>query len=916
MGKGKKPKGEEEVLGQIFDFIFKEAKKRPDKRKPIKSTGISTSKEVVDGLAAALEQPGMYVTDQILSNMNDALTIEFARINADEGGANKAKLTTTSLIGFLDDPNKFFDKPKNASKMGIREATRAAFLGRVHQGLVANAWAHKYNLDLDAKKAIRMHYQADSSGSEAEAGRAFASASAFAISGGDDNSRKNYVASRSAALVGREMFGRSGWESMNDERKAALQKAIIRGNDAVKDYLSTTYSGPSARLAGIALSNYDLLRKDIGLVDPAKKLNKPIDVFDQKIYNTLETRNIEGRIEDMKMYLARNPRMSINDKAKVEAGIDKLGQALVIVSGNHVDLGNINAAKIALQSKITGYKSSLAAAQKAGDKNQIKYYKEQIRNLQEGDRELNNMRFWGTIGKYEGLAGSLKDVLGEGLAPNAISSVLDGSFYDRNRNSFALPVTDKNKGKFGSYSWYLKDENGVKQLAKHDEEITILTADITDLSKLKGAARTTASMRNNFNVMMTNIYYLTPRAILRTLFVNGEGFVYLSYKTSQNALKKLGKAGLDFDRLMKDSAYRKSLKALGVDANSLYLTRGLAQIFSFGQRKRDMIKTWMDDHLFKQLRQKIYNSLIKKITDTEALALLEKWLVKGGFETIAKALVIGILDALGIAATGGLGSFLVPILSALVVDVLYGAVKIIAQVILLVGLGIIGFIILGFSNDKKNFDSQTYAYTNVVPGDVVSNPNFSGTSPIIGEDDPTNNLGNFVGGSLPAGEKCLLGSSGSFHCSQGPFSEKATPTSLPPSHANVAAIDVTGVQYFYAPAFCGNNNCKVTYVGEAKCYAGSAGGMMKFTATYGGNTYEFSLIHVQPGVGSGASLSSGQRVARVMTREETTKACSSGMHIHIQTKMNGKAVDPREVLNSNPSSGGFSCSINECPHKV
>jgi len=91
---------------------------------------------------------------------------------------------------------------------------------------------------------------------------------------------------------------------------------------------------------------------------------------------------------------------------------------------------------------------------------------------------------------------------------------------------------------------------------------------------------------------------------------------------------------------------------------------------------------------------------------------------------------------------------------------------------------------------------------------------------------------------------------------------------------------------------------------------------MKFTASYGGNTYEFTLIHVQPGVGSGATLSSGQRVARVMTHQETTNACSSGMHLHLQTKMNGKAVDPRDVLNSNPSSGGFSCNIGECPHEV
>ena len=32
---------EQEVIGQIFDFIFKEAKKKPEKRKPIKVSGLN-----------------------------------------------------------------------------------------------------------------------------------------------------------------------------------------------------------------------------------------------------------------------------------------------------------------------------------------------------------------------------------------------------------------------------------------------------------------------------------------------------------------------------------------------------------------------------------------------------------------------------------------------------------------------------------------------------------------------------------------------------------------------------------------------------------------------------------------------------------------------------------------------------------
>jgi hypothetical protein len=903
MGKGKKPKGEEEVLGQIFDFIFKEAKKKPGKRKPIKPTGISTSGEVVDGLAAALEQPGLFVSDQILSSLNDSLTIEFGRIKANESGSQNAKFTTTSLISFLSDPNKFFDKPKEGAKMGIRDAMKAGFMGRIQQELISNAWAKKYNLDLDARKAIRGHYEAEKIGREAEAQRAFAMSAGAAI-GGDDNSRKNYVISRSANLVGKEMFGRDGWESMSEARKIALQQAIIGGNIAVKKFMTSTYGDPSlrivtpsARLGAIALSKYDNLVARGGLkISPTGFNNgdKGINLLDLNTYNKLEIGNIKGRIRDMEIYIARNPGLSINEKQKIQMGIDKLQQASVIVTGNHLDLDKVQESKIELRRMVEDYKSKLEAAKRAGDQNGVRYYKDQIKNLKEGDRQLNALNFWGKIGKREGQIDSLKDVLGEGLAPNALLSVLNGSLYDKNRNSFYLPIKEEEIS-FGSHTWDLKDETGTKKPETHAEEITFFCA-ADGANKLSSA----------YKAYLTNIYYLTPRSILRTLFVNGEGFVYLAYLKRQRFITEYGVQNLDFVKLLKnDSTLLTELSRKGLTKGhiaSLKFSGRLAQIFSFGQRKRDMIKNWMDDHFFKQMRQKIYNSLIKKITDAEALALLKTWLAKGGFEIVAKAIVIGILDALGIAATGGFGSFIVPILSVIVVDILYGLVKIVVQVVLLVALGMIGFIFFVSSGAKKDFDAQTYAYTNVVPGEVVTNPNFKGTSPIIQPDDPSN-IGNFVGGTLPDGEKCLLGS-GSFHCTQGPYGSY--------SHQRVAAVDITGVNYFYAPAFCGNNNCKVTYSGSTSCTNGYAGGMMIFTASYGGNTYEFKLIHVQPGAGSGATLSSGQRVARVMTVQETTNACSSGMHLHLQTKMNGSVVNPRDVLNNNTSSGGFSCSVSVC----
>jgi hypothetical protein len=333
----------------------------------------------------------------------------------------------------------------------------------------------------------------------------------------------------------------------------------------------------------------------------------------------------------------------------------------------------------------------------------------------------------------------------------------------------------------------------------------------------------------------------------------------------------------------------------------------ISRLFSAGQRARERAKEWLDEHVFKRIRQKIYNSLINKIKDKGAQALLGQWLAKGGIEVLAKSIVIGILDALGIAATGGAGSFLVPILSALLVDVLYGIAKVLLLVLLLITAGMVGLAVLGGSAAVSNFNNMTYAYSNVVPGAVVTNPNFKGTAPIDVPNDPVGDIKNFVGGTLPDGEKCLLGSAGSYNCTQGP--KDPNPKA---SHHNVVAIDITGVEYFYAPSFCGNNNCTVTFSGPVTCKFGSAGGMVTFTASYGGNTYQFTLIHVATTYGVGTKLSAGQRVARIMTKQETTEACSSGKHLHLQTKMNGVIVNPFDVLNTATASGGFGCHVNTC----
>lgn len=873
-------KGEEEVLGQIFDFIFTEAKKPPSKRKPIKSTGISSSKALADGLALALEAPGLIITDQVLESMNDALNLDFAALDVGYGG--KAKFSTTSMVDFLSDPDKFLSKAQGRAKE-TRKTMRAQFLGKTMQGVVANAWARKYNLDLDARKAILGHYKAEGIGGGSVAALAFGTAAGAvpAYNGQSkpgqtdrkiQDSDKQYVVNRNADLIGREIFGRRGWEDMAPEKKQAFQNSLVGGEESLKAYMNRTYTGTSEKWKNVALQKYDDLKKEIGLA------GKGDDLLNMKAYNALETRNIDGRIADLEIYL-KSHNLSPAERENIEVGIQRLKQAGVIVSGQTWDIANVAKTKMEVGKRIRDSKEQMLLAQKNGDFDTVRRLKREIRDWKSGERELNTAMLFGRIGQAEGVINSWKSVMGGVGGENAVLSILNGDFFNGNKNQTFNPVKQLEVG-IGSH----KVRDGKGKLVDVGETININVA-----------AYDEKNLRGIYSKIMTPIYYLTPKSILNSLFVNGEGFIYMYTSSLQRAMKKKGIKDFDWGNLW-NADY---LKSKGLDPKSFQVQRSLAKFFSAGQRVRDRISNWFNENIGRKVRQVVYNKLISRITDVGARELMTRWLEKGGFQVIAKALAVTIINALGIVATGGLGSFLIPILSTILVDVLYGAAKIIIQVALLLILGIVGLTFWGGSKAKKAFDAQSYAYTAVEPGKVYTNPNFDGG--II----PGSTIPPFEGEPLPDGVQCLIGSGG-YRCTQGPYDSY--------SHSRIPAIDIAEVDYFYAPTFCGNNNCVVTLVMPTYCDKGYAGGMLIFLAEYGSTIYTFSLIHVFPNVSIGQELSAGQPVARVMEYSETTGACSSGKHLHLQIYANGgKVDDPMGVMTGPSSSGGFGCNISACP---
>jgi hypothetical protein len=120
---------DQEILGQIYDFIFREAKKRPNKRKPIKVSGIDGKDLLTDGIVAALEKPGVFITSQAVKDFQDSLDITLTKIRPDENNpAVTMKVATSSLIDIIKDPMGFAQKAKDKAD-AARKDGKAKFMG-------------------------------------------------------------------------------------------------------------------------------------------------------------------------------------------------------------------------------------------------------------------------------------------------------------------------------------------------------------------------------------------------------------------------------------------------------------------------------------------------------------------------------------------------------------------------------------------------------------------------------------------------------------------------------------------------------------------------------------------------------------------------------------------------------------------
>ncbi|HRY22253.1 MAG TPA: hypothetical protein P5311_00600 [Candidatus Dojkabacteria bacterium] len=142
----------EDALGSIFDFIFTESQKPPGKSKPLKVTGIDGTSEIVDALAAAVENPAMFVNENTINAFQDFVDIDLAKIDLDQRGS-QVRLRLKNIGQILKDPGKYIDS-QFATAEAIRKSHRMASTGEAMRGIVAGSWAAKKGLDFETRRAM------------------------------------------------------------------------------------------------------------------------------------------------------------------------------------------------------------------------------------------------------------------------------------------------------------------------------------------------------------------------------------------------------------------------------------------------------------------------------------------------------------------------------------------------------------------------------------------------------------------------------------------------------------------------------------------------------------------------------------------------------------------------------------------
>jgi predicted transcriptional regulator len=892
----------DDVLGQIFDFIFAQQELPPDKRKPVEPTGVSGQKELIDAVAAVLENPAKFNVELMADNYADAVNIKLAELRFSEDNIKSADVGISNVVDIVRDPVAYARKERDTTK-AIRKSMTAKYLGASATEFVVSAYLRKQGFSKELRDIIKNDTRFRDAMKEMYEFSDYKEAEAYAqgvakppmLSGAD----KEYLKAREAKLLAKLSMDRADWEGLTDTQKNRITRGVLSADNAT-DVRDTFRRAFGTNRGDTVFRRYQ---------ENQKRLNK---------YSKLEAKNLEREMSAIRSSNFRNGNWTSEEaelsyeRTKTAKGFIENSESLAFISGRKTsDLLNKSRRYMNnITNQIDHIKNDLRTARRTGDRSAQRVLKERLKMAQSTKRTMIQVNVVGNIGMIEGYFNSIKDYWN-------LPSVIKGDFFNPKKNQLNAP-TEKIKlpwDKEGSTDGRIISEIMIPAYHKR--------GDTRELTKA-------------YDEFFARVYYFTPGSILKTFFYNGEGFAWKAYQQKmkiESFLRSANLAGFDLNKFTIDRQYRDAVLsgAHGItnqrllDMLNKYAKQGdLAKMFSTVYRLQQDLLEKIDEKIIKGFRERLYRVISKSrwfsnLSDgSVATGLLKNWAKNGGLRNLIKGLSQAVAEVLGITAGPGL-NFIIGSVVGWVVERLYDLAVPLFGVIVYAIFGVIGVIVMAYGLTRRNNINYNIS-ASTPPGSVrycdYNDPGFY--------DDPTDEFwGTPVPIPPPNNSSCPFGDA-SYGCSQGYTDTTCT-------HARIThkkPVDVTGVTYFYAPQYCNSSNCTAsTVVNPPRCADGNYTG--QWVTFNDGNGNVFTLGHtkfIPPS--NGSNYKAGEPVAYVYKSaaeliaddpEQRTSGtsfyCWTGSHIHFLIAQNGSPIDPLAFLADMGCTNGPSSEAG-CPSCV
>jgi len=682
-----------DAIGGIIDFILAESEKPPEKRRPVKPpTGVSASSALTDAIFASLENPGVFISNTMVKEFNDALDVKIAQVDF-FGGRGSLKLTTNNLGSWLRDPGGQIQKAMDNAKAD-RKAARARMIGESIDDFLTTAWAHKYG-NLEAKEIARANASANEKAESYKISRAVGQSVTTSVD-------RDFMANRTVELLGQKTFG-NRWFTMSEQEKLEFSSKLGAKSNRreIESYLARRYGRTEAE-------NFHHLIKEKGYEDK-------IDVFDPDIYKELENNYLTEKIyslqnapagseEEKQRKIYEKTKMLVNLKTKYEIAAlkDRLKEGNLSDNEKRRIERQINDAEIALRE--VGDVHSLSAE----------------------------------VGRWEGYLNSIR-MLGGPTGTNVVGSILNGDFFDAGKNKFA-PVEKVPLEKMPGVEIYVakKDRNKV-QNAYNEMGEALYYATPRSLFRTffyngelfaRGLYKNNEQLKELLNGLgATGVLgeAIGADKVIDSIYsLDGKELNEYISKTLERIQTQLASGTLsikDFEKIEKLLKQSKNLK-------------NLTKIFSFPARTKKMIEDRIKGVLdvpLKKARQRIYDAIMKNealrnwITKTLGESMLKDFVAKGGLRNLIKPLVSAVAGALGVALTP-LASIAITIGVNIAMDLVGKIAKVFVQIMLVAIVGLIAAIVVlgGSVGSWKKWNRKTFSYNYVVPDTVNQCPAYGG----------------------------------------------------------------------------------------------------------------------------------------------------------------------------------------------